>query len=100
MIALLTVPDCPGGQPITRLLPDLLLELSSTLRLQVTVISEQEQAEQRDFPGSPTVWIDGLDPVRSDVPPGLACRLYRTDTGPRPDRADLRRALAAVAGAD
>ena len=39
------------------------------MRLQVTVISEQEQAEQRDFPGSPTVRIDGLDPVPSAQDP-------------------------------
>lgn len=100
-VELLTVPDCPGGQPTTQLLHDLVLELSITMRLQVTVISKQQQAEQRGFPGSPTVRIDGLDPVPSNVPPGLACRLYRTDTGlrPWPGRADLRRALAAAAGA-
>lgn len=34
-----------------------------------------------DFPGSPTILIDGRDPFRTDAPVGPTCRRYRTDEG-------------------
>ena len=40
-------------------------------------------AEQRQFHGSPTVLIDGIDPFADDdTPVGLACRVYQTEQGP------------------
>lgn len=69
------------------------------LQLRRTVISTQQQAEQAHFPGSPTVRIAGTDPVGTDAPASLACRLYRTEVGlrPVPDRATLHAALQAAA---
>lgn len=61
-------------------------------------ISSEAQAAQLGFVGSPTIRIDGIDPL--PPPPGeptaLTCRLYRRRDGrhsPTPDPADLRDAL-------
>jgi hypothetical protein len=35
-----------------------------------------------DFPGSPTILIDGLDPFPSATPVGPVCRRYPTELGP------------------
>lgn len=34
-----------------------------------------------DFPGSPTILIDGLDPFAGAMPAGPACRRYPTEHG-------------------
>jgi hypothetical protein len=67
--------------------------------LQVTEIDTDADAERTDFPGSPTIRIDGLDlqPPAAEAPRGLTCRVYRRRDGrtsPLPDREDLREALA------
>jgi len=61
------------------------------------VLSDDE-ARALQFPGSPTILIDGIDvqdaPV--DAPVALTCRLYRTSDGlpsPVPDPATLDRAI-------
>jgi hypothetical protein len=71
----------------------------------VTEIEGEADAERRDFPGSPTILIDGRDlqPPGPEAPRGLSCRVYRRRDGrvsPLPDRADLREALRAAAGLD
>lgn len=65
----------------------------------VTEIETNEDAERSDFPGSPTIRIDGSDfqPPGPDEPRGLTCRVYRLRDGrasPLPDPQDLREALA------
>jgi hypothetical protein len=65
----------------------------------VTEIDSEADAERTDFPGSPTIRIDGLDfqPPGGDAPRGLTCRVYRRRDGrasPLPDPQDLREALA------
>ena len=65
----------------------------------VTEIDTEADAKRTDFPGSPTIRIDGLDfqPPGGDTPRGLTCRVYRRRDGrasPLPDPQDLREALA------
>jgi hypothetical protein len=65
----------------------------------VTEIETEGDAERTDFPGSPTIRIDGLDvqPPGGDAPRGLTRRVYRRRDGrasPLPDPQDLREALA------
>lgn len=70
------------------------LELSIDFEL----IDNNERAMERDFRGSPTVLIDGVDPFADENPPvGLACRVYRTEQGlaGSPTLSQLRRAIAA-----
>lgn len=46
-------------------------------------VASPEGAEAVDFPGSPTILIDGRDPFGVDSAPiGYACRVYRTPAGP------------------
>jgi hypothetical protein len=66
--------------------------------IKVTEIGADAEAERRDFPGSPTIRIDGRDvqPLSPTEPRGLACRVYRRRDGsvsPLPDPADVRAAL-------
>jgi hypothetical protein len=69
----------------------------------VTQIEEEKDAARRDFPGSPTILVDGRDiqPPGPEEPRGLTCRVYRQRDGrvsPLPDQADIREALAASRG--
>jgi hypothetical protein len=65
-------------------------------------VKTDEDARRLGFIGSPTVLIDGADPVAptaEDVS-GLACRVYRRRDGaisPTPDPDDLREALRRAA---
>jgi hypothetical protein len=66
--------------------------------LRVTEIESDDDAERSEFPGSPTIRIDGEDmqPPGPEEPRGLTCRVYRTRDGrvsPLPDRDDVREAL-------
>jgi hypothetical protein len=46
------------------------------------LIDSHDKAVARDFHGSPTVLIDGVDPFADDnAPVGLACRVYQTEDG-------------------
>jgi hypothetical protein len=66
--------------------------------LRVTEIESDDDAERSEFPGSPTIRIDGEDMQAPgpEEPRGLTCRVYRTRDGrvsPLPDRDDVREAL-------
>lgn len=60
------------------------------------LIESPEDAERRQFRGSPTILVDGVDPfAQGTLPIGMACRLYRTEDGVQgsPSVAQLRAAL-------
>lgn len=66
----------------------------------VREVASDADAAAEDFPGSPTIRIDGRD-VRPDAgaPAALTCRVYRRRDGrysPTPDPDDLRDALRAA----
>jgi hypothetical protein len=61
-------------------------------------IRSDADAQRAGFFGSPTILIDGVDPVPvgGDEPHGLSCRVYRRRDGsirPTPDPDDLGEAL-------
>ena len=62
-------------------------------------VRTEEQAAEAGFVGSPTIHIDGRDPLpAAGEPTGLTCRVYRRRDGrisPTPDPDDLRAALRA-----
>jgi hypothetical protein len=68
------------------------------LQVALVEIATEEQATEYAFVGSPTLRVDGVDPLPSPEgePPSLTCRIYRLRDGrysPTPDPADLRDAL-------
>ena len=89
---------CPSWE---RALDELRLEMSAAglepQAVEVIEVGTDEDADRREFVGSPTIRIDGRDvQPPSDQPTGLACRVYRLRDGrvsPLPDRADVRDAL-------
>ena len=65
----------------------------------VTVIDSAEEARRREFVGSPTFLIDGLDPFAvPGEPTGVMCRVYATASGLAgvPEVESLRDALLRV----
>jgi hypothetical protein len=96
-VALLYWDGCPSH-------PEALAQLRDILGDDVPIaeieIETEEQAQAEDFPGSPTIRVDGEDLFPIDDPPGLSCRVYRLADGrfsPTPDPALLREALASAA---
>jgi hypothetical protein len=69
-----------------------------------TEISTDDEARARDFVGSPTILIDGVDVASPgpEEPASLSCRVYRRRDGrvsPTPDPDDMRDALRRAARA-
>jgi len=98
-IELLYWDGCPSYPEALRDLRGALDELGHPeLEVALVEIASEEQATEHGFIGSPTVRVDGVDPLApaGDEPPGLNCRVYRLRDGrysPTPDPADLREAL-------
>jgi hypothetical protein len=95
--------ECPSWE---RALAELRDEMDAAgldpTSVEVREVATDEAAERERFVGSPTIRVDGRDvQPPSGEPVGLNCRVYRHRDGrasPLPDRADVRDALAAVAG--
>jgi hypothetical protein len=67
------------------------------VEIEYELIDSADEAECIGFHGSPTILFDGRDPfVNGDEPPGLACRVFRTERGREgsPSEAQLRAALS------
>jgi len=103
-VELLVIPDCPNTAAALDLLYRALDEVGlSGQSVRTMVLSDDAQTQERDFPGSPTFLINGVDPFpQHPHTPALACRLYDTPAGRRgvPDTAQLRRALQAATDPD
>jgi hypothetical protein len=98
-IELLYWDGCPSHPEALRDLRAALNELGHPeLKVGLVEITTEEQASEYGFVGSPTLRIDGADPLPppEEEPPSLTCRVYRLRDGrysPTPDPADLRDAL-------
>jgi len=94
LIEVLYVPGCPNHQPaVERLRRVLRIEAMSVPILEVAV-TDEAMARLLQFPGSPTVRINGRDAEPSRQPSyGLACRLYPGRKG-LPSFETLQRAVA------
>jgi hypothetical protein len=99
VVELLYWDGCPSHPAALADLRAALAELGRPdVEVTLTEVRSDAQACERGFVGSPTLRIDGVDPVPPPPgePPGLTCRLYRRRDGrhsPTPDPADLRDAL-------
>lgn len=102
-VELLWWEGCPSTEPTLETLRVALEEAGLTgTEVSLREVKTEADAREAGFVGSPTVLIDGLDPVppASDEPVGLACRVYRRRDGrvsPIPDPDDLREALRRAA---
>lgn len=75
--------DCPNAQVIRQLLATA-LAATGHCAAQVRLVRAEDltTAAAREFPGSPTILIDGVDPFAATASPAsLSCRLYQTPTG-------------------
>jgi hypothetical protein len=66
-------------------------------------VDTEDEAARLGFSGSPTIRVDGVDPVPPPPgePTGLTCRVYRLADGrysPTPDPGLLRKALERLVG--
>jgi hypothetical protein len=92
--------DCPSHPEALARLRQVMAELGLTEEVQVINVETQDDAAQHQFPGSPTIRIDGVDlqPEGVQGQALLTCRTYRTETGrlsPLPTVTMIRRALQA-----
>jgi hypothetical protein len=101
-VALLWCEGCPSTEAALAQLRDVLAELGhGDTEIAVRQITSDEEADAEQFIGSPTIHVDGVDPLAPPAPEpaALSCRVYRLRDGrpsPTPDREDLRAALAAA----
>jgi hypothetical protein len=101
-VELLWWDGCPSHPEALAELQRILREEGVEAEVARVEIQDDEQARREQFPGSPTIRIDGED----IVPPGegdpfsLTCRVYRTREGhfsPLPDPEDVRAAVRRAA---
>ncbi len=99
-IELLYWEECPSyGETLTRL-REVLAQEGLDARVEMVHVGTDQEAVARNFPGSPTIRVDGTDlfPASASVA-GLTCRVYHTDDGrvtPLPTTDMIRAALARV----
>ena len=95
-LSVLYFDDCPSYQIALEDLRLITAEMGWEGSIDLIRVGSHTDAERLGFRGSPTVLVNGHDPfVDSRTPIGLACRLYRTETGYRgsPSPAMLRQAI-------
>jgi hypothetical protein len=97
-IELLWWEGCPSHPEALEELERILEEEGAQADVELVEIENDDQARAERFPGSPTVRIDGEDPLPAGEgePYSLTCRVYRLRDGrvsPTPDPNDLREAV-------
>ena len=96
-IEILYFDGCPTYRPAQEALKQALSEEGIDVRIQLLAVNTDEEAQRMQFPGSPTIRVNGRDlfpaPELQDV--GLGCRTYATPEGLRgtPTKDMLREAL-------
>lgn len=81
-IEILITPGCPHGGETERLLLDAVHRLAPGAEVRRTVVEDATMAVAMEFPGSPTIRIDGEDlEGRRAGPAAFACRRYDEGEG-------------------
>jgi hypothetical protein len=81
-IEVLYVPGCPHYQPAVDRIQKLLTAASLRVNIERVRVSSDAEARALQFPGSPTIRIDGIDvEAPQGYVTGLACRLYANRSG-------------------
>ena len=100
-VELLYLPNCPHHAAAVDLVRGVLKDEGLAAELTETLIADYEEAIERDFPGSPTLRVNGRDiedPPSGHLAVGFACRTYLINGISRglPPRAWVERALRAA----
>lgn len=82
-IEVLVFEGCPNAEPTLRLVRKLVADLGILAEVLAVNIADEKAAVARQFLGSPSVQIDGVDieDDRKQDPPCYGCRIYRTSNG-------------------
>lgn len=82
-VEILVTEGCPNSSAALRRTREVLEALAPDTRPEVRTIRDRDEALELDFPGSPTVRINGVDLEGPEpLPPALACRRYGTEGAP------------------
>ncbi len=93
-IEVLYVPGCPNYRPAVERIQKILVSESLRADIEGIPVSSEVAAKTLEFPGSPTVRVNGADVERNHKnATGLACRLYANSGGVPPEEM-LRLALS------
>jgi hypothetical protein len=88
---------CPTYEAATKTLRAVLAEEGLEAEVQLVAVNTDEEARRLQFPGSPTIRVDGRDlfPAGEREDWGLGCRVYATPEGLKgsPTAEMLRKAL-------
>lgn len=97
-IELLYWEECPSYADTLTRLREVLTEEGLDSEVEMVHVGTDDQAAAMQFPGSPTIRVDGVDLFpASDAVVGLTCRVYHTGDGrvlPLPTKDMIRNALA------
>ena len=84
-VEVLVTPGCPHAEAAIGLVRDVAYRLAPESDVRVTTVCDANEAEALEFPGSPTVRVDGMDLEGPDIgPPAFACRRYEGGAGVPP----------------
>lgn len=97
-VELIWFSDCANHADARRMLREVIAEMAPGTPIVDLDASDADVAARLQFPGSPTIRVDGHDVDPSHVDPGdytPRCRLYRTPNGLRglPERSWIEAAL-------
>ena len=89
---------CPTHEAATWALREVLAELGAEAEVELVAVNTHEEAKRLQFPGSPTIRVEGRDlfPVPERSAWALSCRTYATPEGLKgyPTREMVQEALA------
>ena len=94
--------ECPSHEQALERLKKVATEEEIEAEISVVKVASEEQARDLEFPGSPTILVEGRDinPHLEYPNYALTCRTYQLEDGrisPLPSEAMIRRTLKAVA---
>jgi hypothetical protein len=89
---------CPSHPEARELLGEVLAAHGVEAEVVEREVTNDEEAQELAFPGSPTIRVDGrdIDPQGASARPALTCRIYHLPDGrvsPVPSREQLEEAI-------
>lgn len=97
-IEFLYFPDCPSHEDALQRLRDVLAAENQAARIVTYRVETEDEAQHKQFIGSPTIRMNGQDivPPPAEAPFALSCRVYQHEDGrfsSMPSEETIRRAI-------